>query len=109
MPLVCTACQKRLDRPAYIEEVVKDSAWDPVHPICPVCGGLHFEWRHKQPVEFDYYYQVYRDSDGKVVEIDYSAFPCPSCASPAKETSITAYYEAYKCTNPDCRRSFEVK
>ena len=109
MPLVCTACSKVLDDTPYSLGVERIEESDPNHPICPICGGLHFNWRHKVDIEFDYFYQVYRNSDGNVVDINYSAFPCPSCASPAKETSITAYYEAYKCTNPDCRRSFEVK
>lgn len=107
MTLKCTACQKQLKHPPYNIGVLNRETMDPAHPVCPVCGGMHFEWSQQHPVEFDYYYQVYRDTEGKIVDIDYECFPCPTCKSPAKLTGVNPYMEHYVCGG--CKREFDVK
>lgn len=108
MTLKCTACQKQLKHPHW--QLTEDSSQPPHdadHPVCPVCRGLHFEWIHVHPIEYDYYYQVYRNADGTVAVVDYEAFPCPSCKSPARLTGINPYMEHYVCGT--CNRDFDVK
>jgi hypothetical protein len=107
MTLKCTACQKQLKHPPYDLGEMDLVPQDPAHPVCPVCGGLHFEWAYTHPIEFDYYYQVYRDTNSCPVDIDYEAYPCPSCKSPARLTGVNPYAEHYVCGT--CNRDFDVK
>ena len=107
MTLKCTTCQKQIKHPPYNIGVMDRETMDANHPVCPVCGGLHFKWLHEHPIEFDYYYQVYRNADGSVAEIDYECFPCPTCKSPARLMGVNPYFENYLCGT--CNRSIDVK
>lgn len=56
---------------------------------------------------FDYYHQVYRDTEGKLVseELNWD-FPCPKCHGPSELVSCNTYFEEHKCL--ECGYDFKV-
>lgn len=98
----------------YDTDTMSDEDW--VRPNCICCGEKKLAWLVPQheyvyQVWFDFAYQVYRDSNGGVVDTNQSEcvdwdFPCNSCYGPAKLVSVDAHGEYHECKN--CSHTFMV-
>lgn len=108
--LVCE-CGKELTGDDRYNHGAEDDSGTAENPICYECGSSNITWKpapiyRKIDASFDYFYQVYRNAAGVVVDV-VAGHSCPACQGPAVELYSNCYYERYECTN--CGHSFSVK
>lgn len=109
--LVCE-CGNELDGETRYEHGADEESGTAEHPICFECGSTNIKWKpllfyRTVDAVFDYYFQVYRNAAGQVVDVYYAVHSCPRCNGPARELYSNAYYERCECAN--CGHGFSVK